>query len=236
MEVVLAFQHGGGILQHRDVGQLLNGQRGTAGEGVLGGHREHFGLGEQHGGLTSCASGADHDEEDSPVPSHSSGVRPCDAIPRDVATYDSIGARYAHTRRSDPRSGARIHQALGDAATVLNVGAGTGSYEPPHTVPAVESSPVVIAQRPSGSAPALEASAESIPLPDDSADAVMALLTVHHWSDLEAGVGGELRRIARQRIVILTFEHAVSRTFWLLEEYLPPAAPRSTPHGPTGSS
>ncbi|WP_416959416.1 methyltransferase domain-containing protein [Streptomyces sp. Agncl-13] len=140
-----------------------------------------------------------------------------------MATYNSIGATYADTRRPDPRIAARIHQALGGAATVINVGAGTGSYEPSHTVLAVEPSSVMIAQRPAGSAPALEASAESIPLADDSADAAMALLTVHHWSDLEAGVG-ELLRIARQRIVIFTFDQDISRRFWLLDEYLPEAA------------
>ncbi|WP_308428986.1 class I SAM-dependent methyltransferase [Streptomyces brasiliensis] len=103
------------------------------------------------------------------------------------------------------------------------MGAGTGSYEPSRTVLAVEPSSVMIAQRPAGSARALEASAESIPLPDDSADAVMALLTVHHWRDLEAGIG-ELRRIARRRIVIFTFDHDINRRFWLLDEYLPEAA------------
>ncbi|MFD7552254.1 class I SAM-dependent methyltransferase [Streptomyces sp. NPDC059578] len=140
-----------------------------------------------------------------------------------MATYNSIGVTYADTRRPDPRIAARIHQALGDAATVINVGAGAGSYEPSRTVLAVEPSSVMIAQRPAGSARALEASAESIPVPDDSADAAMALLTVHHWSDLEAGIA-ELRRIARRRIVVFTFDHDVSRNFWLSEEYLPEAA------------
>ncbi|QKV90780.1 methyltransferase domain-containing protein [Streptomyces sp. NA02950] len=140
-----------------------------------------------------------------------------------MATYNSIGTTYAHTRRPDPRIAARIHQALGGAATVINVGAGTGSYEPSQTVLAVEPSSVMIAQRPAGSARALEASAESIPVADDSADAAMALLTVHHWGDLEAGIG-ELLRIARQRIVILTWDYTISRGFWLLEEYLPEAA------------
>lgn len=144
-------------------------------------------------------------------------------ILRRMATYDRIGAAYAGTRRPDARIAARIHRALGDATAVVNVGAGSGSYEPPGTVWAVEPSAVMIAQRPAGSAPALQASAESIPLPDDSADAVMALLTVHHWSDLEAGIG-ELRRIARERIVILTFDPDVNHRFWLLEEYLPQAA------------
>ncbi|MFE7894567.1 methyltransferase domain-containing protein [Streptomyces sp. NPDC057412] len=140
-----------------------------------------------------------------------------------MATYNSIGATYAETRRPDPRIFARIHQALGGAATVINVGAGTGSYEPPETVLAVEPSAVMIAQRPNRSAPALEATAEALPLADDSADAAMALLTVHHWSDLEAGIG-ELRRVARRRVVLFTFDPDVNHRFWLLDEYLPEAA------------
>ncbi|WP_331767920.1 methyltransferase domain-containing protein [Embleya sp. NBC_00896] len=141
-----------------------------------------------------------------------------------MTIYDSIGATYGSTRRPDPRIAARIHAALGDAATVINVGAGTGSYEPPQTVRAVEPSQVMIAQRPAGSAPALQSAAESIPINDNAADAVMALLTVHHWSDLEAGIA-ELRRIARRRIVILTWDQDVfRRQFWLVREYLPEAA------------
>ncbi|MDX2704886.1 methyltransferase domain-containing protein [Streptomyces sp. PA03-6a] len=140
-----------------------------------------------------------------------------------MTTYDRIGATYSHTRRPDPRIAAQIHEALGDAATVINVGAGAGSYEPPATVLAIEPSSVMIAQRPTGSARALQASAESIPIADDSADAAMALLTVHHWTDLEAGVG-ELLRIARHRVVILTWDQAVFRRFWLLDEYLPEVA------------
>ncbi|AVH61072.1 methyltransferase domain-containing protein [Streptomyces sp. HG99] len=140
-----------------------------------------------------------------------------------MATYDSIGGTYSSTRRPDPRIAARIHKALGDAATVINVGAGAGSYEPPQTVLAVEPSSVMIAQRPAGSARAMQASAESIPLADDSADAAMALLTVHHWTDLEAGIG-ELLRIARRRVVILTWDQVAFRRFWLVHDYLPEAA------------
>lgn len=156
-------------------------------------------------------------------PGRRGATAPLKGILRSVATYDTIGATYASTRRPDPRIAARIHRALGDAATVINVGAGTGSYEPAETLWAVEPSEVMIAQRPAGSAPALQASAEAIPLADDSADAVMALLTVHHWDDLEAGIA-ELRRVARRRVVILTFDSAVNRRFWLLDEYLPEAA------------
>lgn len=140
-----------------------------------------------------------------------------------MTTYDGIGVTYGRTRRPDHRIAGQIHAALGDAATVINVGAGTGSYEPPQTVLAVEPSSVMIAQRPAGSVRALQASAESIPLADGSADAVMALLTVHHWTDLEAGIG-ELLRIARRRVVIFTWDQAVLRRFWLVDEYLPEVA------------
>jgi SAM-dependent methyltransferase len=140
-----------------------------------------------------------------------------------MAIYDTIGATYTTTRRPDPRIAAQIHMALGDAETVINVGAGAGSYEPSQTVLAVEPSAVMIAQRPVGTAPAVQAAAESIPLRDDAADAVMALLTVHHWTDLEAGVA-EMRRIARRRIVVLSWDQSVTRETWLLSEYLPEAA------------
>ncbi|MFJ9250684.1 methyltransferase domain-containing protein [Streptomyces sp. NPDC101776] len=140
-----------------------------------------------------------------------------------MATYDRIGATYNHTRRPDHRLAVKIHEALGDVGTVINVGAGAGSYEPPQTMLAVEPSAVMIAQRPAGSARALQASAESIPIADDSADAAMALLTVHHWTNLEAGIK-ELLRIARQRVVIFTWDQAVFRRFWLLDEYLPEVA------------
>jgi SAM-dependent methyltransferase len=140
-----------------------------------------------------------------------------------MTVYDTIGATYTSTRRPDPRVAARIAAALGDARTVVNVGAGSGSYEPPQTVLAVEPSPVMIAQRPPGSAPAVRARAEALPLADGAADAVMALLTLHHWSDVVAGIA-ELRRVARRRIVVLTWDQRVTREFWLLREYTPQAA------------
>jgi SAM-dependent methyltransferase len=140
-----------------------------------------------------------------------------------VPIYDEIGASYTATRRPDPRIGKLIDAALGDARSVINVGAGSGSYEPPQTVLAVEPSPVMISQRPSGSAPVVRARAEALPIGDNSADAVMALLTVHHWTDREAGVA-ELRRVARRRIVVLTWDQPVTREFWLLRDYLPEAA------------
>src|SRR3954453_12149460 len=102
--------------------------------------------------------------------------------------YDSIGATYTVTRRTEPRIAAQVWAALGDAHTVLNVGAGTGSYEPAdREVTAVEPSRVMISQRPPGAAPAIQASAEQLPFDDDSFDAAMAMITVHHWRDLGAG-------------------------------------------------
>jgi SAM-dependent methyltransferase len=136
-----------------------------------------------------------------------------------MITYDAIGATYATTRAPDPRIGALIGTALGDARSVINVGAGTGSYEPSQTVLAVEPSSVMIRQRPAGAAPVVQARAEALPIADGAAEAAMALLTVHHWADLDAGVA-ELRRVARRRIVVLTWDQLVFREFWLLSEYL----------------
>ncbi|MEV4133228.1 class I SAM-dependent methyltransferase [Dactylosporangium sp. NPDC049742] len=140
-----------------------------------------------------------------------------------MTVYDSIGTTYTATRRPDPRIGARIAAALGDAQSVLNVGAGTGAYEPPQTVLAVEPSQVMIDQRPSCSAPVVRARAEALPIADNAVDAVMAVLTVHHWTDLTVGLA-ELRRTARHRVVILTWDQSVTREFWLVKDYLPEAA------------
>lgn len=118
-------------------------------------------------------------------------------------TYDRIGATYNHTRRPDRRIGAKIHKALSATGTVINVGAGTGSYEPLQTVLAVEPSAVMIAQRPAGSALVLQARADSLPIADVRLMRRCALLTVHRWTNLEAGVT-ELLRAARQRVVVLT--------------------------------
>ena len=139
-----------------------------------------------------------------------------------MAIYDTLGATYTATRSPDPRVAARIAAALGDASSVADIGAGAGSYEPPTTVVAVEPSATMIAQRPAGAAPAVRGVAESLPLADGCVDAAMAILTIHHWTDLDAGLA-ELRRIARRRIVILTWDQTVCRDFWLLREYLPEA-------------
>jgi SAM-dependent methyltransferase len=120
--------------------------------------------------------------------------------------YDTHGRGYAQRRRPDPRIAAAIEAALGDARTVLNVGAGAGSYEPrDRWVLAVEPSATMRAQRPADAAPALACAAESLPLDDDSVDAAMACVTIHHWQDRAAGLA-ELRRVACGPVVVFTFE------------------------------
>jgi SAM-dependent methyltransferase len=122
--------------------------------------------------------------------------------------YETHGRGYAGRRRADPRIAARIAAALGDARTVLNVGAGAGSYEPrDRWVLAVEPSATMRAQRPDDAAPALACAAESLPLDDDSVDAAMACVTIHHWPERARGLA-ELRRVARGPVVVFTFELA----------------------------
>ena len=136
--------------------------------------------------------------------------------------YDTIGATYTVTRRTEPRIAARIWAALGDARTVLNVGAGTGSYEPPDRhVLAVEPSALMRSQRPPDAAPCLAGSAENLPFDDQSFDAAMAVCTVHHWQDPIAGLR-EMRRVAR-RVVVFLFDTSdpVASQFWLTRDYLP---------------
>jgi SAM-dependent methyltransferase len=139
--------------------------------------------------------------------------------------YDLIGAEYAVTRREDPRIAALIHAALGEARTIVNVGAGAGSYEPPDRhILAVEPSEVMIAQRDPRLPPAIPAGAYPLPLEDQSMDAAMAILTIHHWDeDQERGVR-EMRRVARGPVAILTFDPEVSARMWLIADYLPEVA------------
>jgi SAM-dependent methyltransferase len=132
--------------------------------------------------------------------------------------YDRIGTTYARTRQPDPRIRDAIWAALGEAKSVVNVGAGAGSYEPPQTLLAVEPSLVMVAQRPPGLAPAAVTTAERIPLPDKSVDAALCILTIHHWPDVEAGFR-EIRRVARSAVVY-TWDYEVTRHFWL-SQYLP---------------
>jgi SAM-dependent methyltransferase len=143
--------------------------------------------------------------------------------------YDTIGDTYSVTRRTEPRIAAQIWAALGDARTVLNVGAGTGSYEPPdRDVTAVEPSGVMRAQRPEGGAPCVAATAESLPFEDKSFDAAMAVATVHHWQDPIAGIR-EMRRVARRLVVFTcdTTDRSWRRRFWLTRDYLPEVAASS---------
>jgi ubiquinone/menaquinone biosynthesis C-methylase UbiE len=137
--------------------------------------------------------------------------------------YDTIGTTYTVTRRTEPRIAAQVWAALGDARTVLNVGAGTGSYEPPgRDVTAVEPSALMRAQRPEGAAPCVAAAAENLPFEDQSFDAAMAFATVHHWQDPIAGLR-EMRRVAR-RVVVFTLDTSDPgwlRRFWLTRDYLP---------------
>ena len=136
------------------------------------------------------------------------------------ALYDRIGVGYADHRRPDGRIAARIADALGAARTIVNVGAGAGSYEPAdRRVTAVEPSAEMVRQRPPGAAPAVRATAERLPFRDDAFDAALAVLTIHHWADWRAGLR-EMRRVARGRVVLLTWdpEHP---GFWLVREYFP---------------
>jgi SAM-dependent methyltransferase len=137
--------------------------------------------------------------------------------------YDTIGATYTVTRRTEPRIAAQVWAALGDARTVLNVGAGTGSYEPSdRDVTAVEPSAVMRAQRPAGAAPCVAAIAESLPFEHQSFDAAMAFSTVHHWQDPVAGLL-EMRRVARRVVVFTcdTDDRSWRSRFWLTRDYLP---------------
>jgi SAM-dependent methyltransferase len=137
------------------------------------------------------------------------------------ATYETIGVGYGTRRVADPRLEQQVHAALGDAGTVVNVGAGAGSYEPrDRAVVAVEPSTVMLAQRPAGSAPAVRGVAESLPLADGTFDVALAVLTVHHWTDPARGLA-ELRRVAGRQVVF-HFDLEVSRAFWLAE-YFPEA-------------
>ena len=132
--------------------------------------------------------------------------------------YDTIGCGYADIRKPDPRIAEAVLRAIGNNGSVVNVGAGAGSYEPPdrHVV-AVEPSTTMIAQRPPGSAPVVQASAVSLPFMNDSFDAGLAILTVHHWPDQARGLR-ELRRVSRHRVVVVTWD-PTSPGFWLTDYF-----------------
>jgi SAM-dependent methyltransferase len=134
--------------------------------------------------------------------------------------YDEIGVRYSTGRRTDPRIAQAIWTALGSGDDVLNVGAGTGSYEPPdRRVIAVEPSTTMIAQRASGAASVVRAQAEALPFRSQSFAATLAVLTIHHWANVDLGLA-ECARVARDRVVVLTWDPS-SSGFWLVQEYFP---------------
>ncbi|WP_426368087.1 class I SAM-dependent methyltransferase [Streptomyces sp. E-08] len=135
-----------------------------------------------------------------------------------MATYDRIGRGYRHVRRPDPRLADLIHQALAGARTVVNVGAGAGSYEPAdREVTAVDPSQVMLDQHPGSRK--VRAGAESLPFADGAFGAAMAVMTVHHWPDLRRGLA-ELRRVAHRQVVF-TWDPQHLPELWLIEEYLP---------------
>jgi SAM-dependent methyltransferase len=136
-----------------------------------------------------------------------------------VAHYDTIGINYTELRKADRRIGDTIARALGTAKTVLNVGAGAGSYEPAdRRVIAVEPSIEMIGQRSPSAAAVIQALAEDLPFDDESFDASMAILTVHHWSDKAKGLR-EMRRVTRGQVIVLTYDPSF-RGFWLAD-YIP---------------
>lgn len=137
------------------------------------------------------------------------------------ARYDTLGSHYAPIRRPDPRIAAAIWSALGDAESVVNVGAGAGSYEPTdRDVIAIEPSEVMIAQRPAGAAPAIKAAAEALPLADGDVDAALAVLTMQHWDDVEAGLS-EMLRVASRRLVLVTIDVDTLAELWTIRDYAP---------------
>lgn len=152
------------------------------------------------------------------------------------ALYDRIGRDYSKTRRPDPRIAAAICRALDDAASVLNVGAGAGSYEPAdRNVVGLEPSAAMIAQRPADAAPVIQGYVEQLPFYDNSFDAVLAVATDHHWRDRQLALS-EIRRVARKRIVIFNADPGEAGRFWLTREYLPGSLRLIPPeHRPKGA-
>jgi SAM-dependent methyltransferase len=149
--------------------------------------------------------------------------------------YDEIGHDYSATRREDPRFAESIRAALGGARSVVNVGAGAGSYEPrDRYVVAIEPSDVMARQRPSELAPAIRAEAHCLPLRDASVDAAMAVLSVHHWDEHQEQGVRELRRVARGPVVLLTCDPEVCGAMWLMAEHLPEVAELDRRIFPTG--
>ena len=151
-----------------------------------------------------------------------------------MAVYDDIGRTYARTRRADPRIAAQILTALDDASSVLNVGAGSGNYEPTdRPVLALEPSTTMIRQRPAGAAPVVQGVAGALPFRDRSFDAAMGTLTLHHWPDLGEGLA-EVRRVSHRQVFLLYDFGADDHGFWLIDDYFPTVRElASEQHAPT---
>ncbi len=131
--------------------------------------------------------------------------------------YDTHDQGYAQQRRTDPRIAALIHKALGSSRTILNIGAGAGSYEPQDRyVLALEPSAAMRAQRPPHLSPAIHGIAENLPFDDQSIDASMAMITIHQWQSAEKGLA-EMRRVTRGPILVLTFDGDALDRFWLAD-------------------
>lgn len=146
----------------------------------------------------------------------------------ETAKYDHIGADYASVRRPDARWVARIHQALDDHRTLVNVGAGAGSYEPSFmSVVGVEPSEIMIRQRLPSAAPVIRGVAELLPFREGAFDVALAVFTVHHWSDPRTGLA-ELRRVSRKQVIVTWDPDIFARQFWLVRDYLPEAAEHET--------
>ena len=147
--------------------------------------------------------------------------------------YEGHGSTYGRTRRSDPHVARWIRAGLGDVRSVVNVGAGLGSYEPDDLeVTAVEPAAEMIAARPAAAAPCVRAAAESLPFSDDSFDAAMGTLTMQHWTDVTAGLR-ELRRVARRRVVLFTWIPEIDDDLWLTRDYVPAIRARDRAIFPT---
>ncbi len=136
-------------------------------------------------------------------------------------TYDEIGVGYRAKRKPDPRWAAQIHSALGDARTVLNVGAGAGSYElTDRSVIALERSRIMIDQRSPAAAPAAQGTADRLPFRDKQFEAALAVLTVHHWPDPAHGLA-ELQRVSNRQVIVTWNPEVFAERMWLVSEYLP---------------
>jgi SAM-dependent methyltransferase len=142
--------------------------------------------------------------------------------------YDQIGRDYASRRRPDPRWIARIHRRLEGHHTLVNVGAGAGSYEPAFmSVVGVEPSHIMIRQRPPSAAPVTCGVAEQLPFRDGAFDVALAVLTVHHWNNPAAGLA-EMRRVSRKQVVVTWDPDVFARQFWFVRDYLPEAVERES--------